>query len=319
MLQYYFKRLGCVAMSMLLAVSIVGIIAGGLTVGLFKSEAFIQRQCEQYSEAIIADIESAGKEAAVAAGLPEDAFSGAVTDANFSTVSAEIARMFCFRYSADYSDSASIYTLFYQRLSDYDNKNSLGLTPEQEESAASLALSYMNYHLAGDDSTGVKLFNLASKNTMLYLLIASVVGLIVGIVSQEALNNGRHRKFSFIGMGFNVAGYVLVLLPLALRLSGVLSRIRFCVYGPYDDMVRLCHNTLLQYLMLAGFPMILIGMVMLLSNYRYYMNKLKRARASREDYDRIKEDFMDLPKPAKPRKEGEDLERHVMKIDFEEE
>lgn len=319
MIRYYLNRLLCVMMSLLLAVSIIGAVFSGLLIGLFRSNSFIQWNCNRCSEAIIADINGAAAEAAVAASLPEETFDGAITQDNFSTVSSEISRMFSFRYSADYTESAKIYQLFYNHLNDYDNKNGLGLTQEQLESAASLAVNYMNSHLAGTDSKSVKLFNFAYNDKVLYILIGSVAGIVICVVALGLLNHGRHRKFSNIGMGFTVAGDCLVLVSLALLRSDSLQNYRFCVYLPYDNMVRLCHESLLQWLMVAGIPLVLIGLAMLIVNYRYYAKKLKKARASREDYDKYKEDFMELPKPQKVRQEGEELERHVMKIDFEEE
>ena len=319
MLRYYLGRAACILTSLLLAASVVAVTLCGMTVGFFKSQSFIKNNCMPCSEAVIADIDTAAAGAAVAASLPEDAFAGAVNNENFSVVADEIARMFSYRYAADYTESTAIYELFFNRLTDYSNKNSLGLKQEELESAASLAVSYVNFRLSGNDSKQVKLFNFAADAKALYLLIGGVAVFAACIVALELLNHGRHRKFSFIGMGFMTAGYLLMLVPLALRMSGILERYRFCVYQPYDDIVRLCHQSLLQWLMLAGVPMLVAGVVMLLINYRYYAKKLKKARASREDYDKLKEDFMETPKPPKPRKEGEELERHVMKIDFEEE
>ncbi len=319
MLRYYLNRILCIVMSLLLSVAAAGTVVSGLLIGSIRSDAFIQHRCNRCSDAIIVDIEEAASEAAVAASLPENAFAGAVTKENFSIVSAEIVRMFSFRYTADYSDSAKIYMLFYNRLTDYDNQNRLGLTQEQMESDASLAVNYMNNRLAGTDSKSVKLFNFAYNDKVLYVLIGGIAGMVISIVALELLNHGRHRKFSYIGMGFNVAGYWLVLIPQFILHTGILQNYRFCVYQPYDDMVRLCHETLLQWLTLAGIPLVLVGLTMLLVNYRYYAKKLQKARASREDYDKYKEDFMELPKPPKVRQEGEELERHVMKIDFEEE
>lgn len=319
MLRYYLNRFLCILMALLLAISLMGVLFSSMLIGMFRSNSFVQFHCNRCSDAIIADIELSSTEAAVAASLPEDAFAGAVNQENFGTVSTEIARMFSFRYTADYSESSNIYTLFYHRLTEYDNKNGLGLTQEQLESDASLAVNYMNSRFSGKDTQNVKLFNLAYSDTVLYVLIGCAVGIVVSNVALGLLNRGRHRKFSYIGMGFTVAGYCLTFVTLFVLRADVLQNYRFCVYQPYDDMMRLCHETLLHWLMLSGIPLVIAGFAMLIANYRYYAKKLKKARASREDYDRFKEDYMDVPKPSRVRQEGEELERHVMKIDFEEE
>ncbi|MBQ9229240.1 MAG: hypothetical protein IJ168_10495 [Eubacterium sp.] len=318
MFRYYFNRLACIVLSLVLAASLVGIAVSALTVGFFKSESFLRSACERNSAELIADMEEAAADAAAVAGLPEAAFEGAVNSENVSGIASEIARMFNYGYTADYSDSKTFYNMYYSCLADYAVQNSLGLTDEEVQSAASLAVSYINYRMKGNDTKTVGALRFASGMTALYVIVACAVCLVISLVAIDLINDGRHRRFSYIGMGLNVAGYLLLFVPLAVRMTGLLEKFRFCVYGSYDSMIRDCYAAVLQWLTVIGAVLLVGGIVLLVFNYRYYAGKLERAKLSRQEYEKLQEDFMDAPKPTRQRAEGEELERHVMKIDFEE-
>ena len=318
MLRYVFQRSACAVMAFLSGVAIMLTVMSITALALARNVDFVKENIAKSESLLLQEIDAAAAEAAGLAGLPEEALTGAVNGDNADVLNAEIARMFVHSYTADYSESTALYNEFYNKLVAYAEESGDAINEKQLVATASLAVNCVNNRLSGSDTSGVQLFRLSGDMRLLYIIVGSIVCVALSIVLIIVLTEGRHRQFSYFGMGLTIAGFLLTLLPFALLQSGIVTDYRYCVSDVYNTMVMHCYQALLHIVLPLGIPFIIAGVVMLLLNYNYYRKKLLKVRESRERMDKVKDMYMDTPQQQAPLTEQERAKKTFLDIDFDE-
>ena len=319
MIRYILQRISYFLLALILGLSIVSLTAGGCIVGLFQNELFFETEIEKNETALIALVDNASADAAEKAGLPSDAFKGAVSEKNFTIISTPLARNFKYNYNTDFSDSTGLLDAFVSQLGAYANNYSLELTGDEINGYAALAVDYVSEALSGSDTKNVFPIHLSQSSGIMYATVSSVILIIATVVALELLNRGRHRKYNYIGMGIMTGGYILIIMPQAIKLTDFLNQYRYCVLDEYNAIVRGCTEMLLNVCTFIGIIVTVAGLVMLLINYSYYIKKAQKVKLAKKMEERIKGDYMnEIPQQRIQRDKQGEFEKDVMKIDFDE-
>ena len=321
MIAYFFKRISCTLLSILLAASIVCLTVSLLFVGFFGNEQFVQDRIDQNKTEIIADINDEVKKLAKTTGLPKTAFVNAVNEDNFSVVSFTVAKNLKYCYRTDFSENVDLYNVYYNAVSDTSRNGGKKLHSNEASRYASLAVTTACKALNQSGTANVRLFNALSKNFFVFSVISSVVVLIASVVALELVNKGRHRKYSYIGMGIITAGYVLVAATMFVEKMGYIEKNVFLVYDPYNKAIQTGVLDVIHYDIYIGAVFLAAGFIMLLLNYNYFRKKNIKAVKEREFNKKLATDFLEYDEPTVSHRlsDGEGFEKEVTKINFEDE
>jgi len=151
------------------------------------------------------------------------------------------------------------------------------------------------------------------------IITASALMIIICIVALELLNNGRHRKFNYIGMGLTTAGAVNIASTLLILRKGYLNTYSFCSFEAYDSAIKHCFSMLFNIFLILGVIIFAVGFIMLLNNYRYYNERRKMHMAKQLTDDDKLTDYMDdyYTKNMRTHVPGEEFEKDIKKIEFD--
>lgn len=285
---YFFRRLSLFGLSMLLALSLVTLVSGAVAVGLGKTQQFVAAGVEKQQTAVLATVEAALQDAALLSDLPEDIWNGAINQENFSIISSVVARAFIFQTNTDFSNDTNLYQTLTTHLTVYYRTQGVNVSGETVSAQASFAVFAVNEALDAQDTAGIAVFSLIQSPYVMYGVIASAFLIVASVLGLDLINRGRHRKYSYIGMGLMTAGYVLSFVPAYIQWRKYVETYRFCAYFPYDNAVKICVNIWLCVLLAFGMVFFLSGLIMLVKNYRYMKSKFDM-KASSVNHDEILE------------------------------
>ena len=217
MFRYYFQIFICSAAAIAMGLAIVVFVSGVFTASLFRSEGFTKTFIERHETEIIAEIDKSMQSVSSVTGIPVDAYQAAYTGSSFSILSTERSRDFINGYSVDFSETVPLYNAFYSSISDYAGSNALSLNGDSISKNASYAVDAVNNVLTGNDPAEVAILKVGRSRTIVYGFIAAAFMVIAAGIVLEVLNDGRHRKYNYIGMGIVTGGYILVFVPLIIH------------------------------------------------------------------------------------------------------
>ncbi len=319
MILYFLKRFSCTFFSVLLAFSIVAVILSSLFVGYFSSEEFVKEKIDRNKAEIIAEIDSEVKSLAKVTGLKKTAFTGAVNSDNFDVISNEITKDLRYCYNTDFSDNTDLYNIYSASISDKSKNGGKTLKSNEVSRYASLAVATACKALNTGDTANVLVFTAIQRNFFVFAVIGSVGMLIISVVVLELINKGRHRKYSYFGMGIVTAGYILVAGTWLVNKMQYVEKHFFLSFEPYNRAIQQGISDVLGKNLYIGAILIGVGFIMLLVNYNYFRKKNIKAEKEREFNKKVVTDFLEYDEPAVSHRldNGEGFEKEVTKIDFE--
>lgn len=320
MIRYWFSKFACFALSLVLGIALCLLTLSSVCVGLFHGENFIAKGLEQNKQGILTTVSENASRVAVLCGLPQETFDGAIGDTVFNEIKKEVAHNFVYSYNTDFKDDTVLYNAFLNAATEYCSQNGVKASSITLSRSASLAVDYVNEALGGSDTTRVAMFRTVRGNSMMIALVGSAVMVIVSVVGLDLLNRGRHRKFSYIGMGLVTAGYLMTIVPTFIKQKQYLTDYLFCSYAPYDSAVKYCLGTAMKIIVPVGAFLLVGGLVTLVLNYNYFRKK-KLAEEQRRTYHESKDsDYMENYNQPSRRglKPGEEFEKEIRRINFDE-
>ncbi len=318
MIAYFFKRISCTLVSILLAIAIVSTVVNLLFVGYFSNEKFIQDRLDQNKTEIIAEINGEVKKLAKTTGLPKKAFVNAVNEDNFSVISSAVTKNLKYCYRTDFSEDTELYNVYSASIADKNKNGGKSLKSNEVSRYASLAVATACKAVNQNGTANVAIFAAIQRNFFVYTVIGSVVLLIVCVVVLELVNKGRHRKYSYFGMSLTMAGYILMAGTLFVEKMQYVQKNQFLVFDPYNKAIQTCVSDVLHNNIMIGGIVAGIGIIMLLVNYNYFRKKNINAEREREFNKRVVTDFLEYDEPTVSHRlsDGEGFEKEITKIDF---
>ncbi|MCR5207066.1 MAG: hypothetical protein K6C14_01135 [Eubacterium sp.] len=319
MIRYYLRKLLIFALSMVIAVCLFILSFGVLTVGLFHSDAYVESGLKRNTEAIAETVTAGLKDTAAELEIPEELLTSAVNDEMIKIITDTVAHNFIYNYTTSFSNSTELYNLIASSVSAGAPEYGKRLSDVEISKISSCAVDSVNESLGNSDTSQVSAFSFVKSRTMMLLIIVSVIAAVGSIIALDMLNNGRHRKYNYIGMGVITAGAASLSVSLFALFGGFLKTYRFCTYEAYDNAIKYCFKTAFSMLVVLGVIMIVIGFVMLLRTYIYFKRKKEAYMARRLSSNDTLTDYMDdyYTKNTRTHVPGEEFEKDVKKIDFD--
>ncbi len=319
MIRYWLTKFSCFALSMVLAASACLLVFGGIAVGLFHGDGYIARGLEQNREQLQYTIGQSLAEVEALGDVPSGAYDGALASC-VDEIEKQTAHNFVYSYETNLNRDTALYNALLSASTEYCSSKGVQVSAATLSRSASLAVDYINETVGGADTTRVSVFRFVRSQTMMIVIVGSVIGLIGSVVLLDVLNRGRHRKFSYIGMGTVTAGYLMTFVPLYVQRRHYVQDYVFCAYQPFDNAVRYCVNIGLNIALPVGAVLLLGGIVMLLLNYNYFRKKKLEEEARRAIAESKDSDYMDNYNQPSRRglKPGEEFEKEIRKINFDE-
>jgi hypothetical protein len=317
MFKYYLGRISSTLASLAIGVCGVLVIESVFLLALFQSPAFVNKTVNAQKATVITAVDEALEAASTQLGLEKDAMTGAVNDSNVGTLTSILANAMRSGKAADFSSNADLYNILAQKLAQYKKSS---LTPAEINRCASWGVECVNAAIGGKTASG-SMLNFVYSKLVLYVIIAGVVLIAASIAVIEIFNNGRHRRFNYLGMGLTTCGLLLILVPLYERFKNMLAEVSFSDFALYDYAAKSILSFSVKFSLAAGAVIYLAGFIMLVLNYRYFRRRNLEIKERREKRVNENDTYLEPELPAsntKGRNENGEFEREVMKIDFDE-
>lgn len=319
MIKYFLKRISCSVVAVLLAFSIVILVVSSLFVAFFAGEGFIADKIDENKTEIINDINEEVKPLAQVTGINENAFVNAINEDNFRFISETVAKNLMYSYRTDFSDSHELYSIYYSSISEQLKKDGKKINSKDHSKYASLAVYTASKVINANDTARVYFFYTVHSKKYVLFVIGSLVLTILSIAGIELINKGRHRKFSYMGMGIISSGYILFFGTLFVKKADYVNKNIFLEFEPYNKAVQTAINDTVSRLIFFGIVFIIIGLIMLIVNYNYFRKKNEKALAEKEFNKKLVTDFLEYDEPTVSHRlgDGEGFEKEITKIDFD--
>lgn len=320
--KYFLMRLLSVALAFTITFSLIAFVFGICNVVMFQNRNFIKNSIILQKDAFVSDIGDRFEEMQDAFSVPVDALKLALENDVIELVAGTVSDNFVYSYSTDFTDNEELYNSFSSAISYYCRENNINVSEKDITVNASLAVTALNKELGGVATRGVGVFEL-SKNRLLAIMIAvSAVLFLAAYFILDFINYGRHRKYSYIGMGVITAGYVMTLIPLYVKSKGFVKNFNHCNIDLYNSAINNLYSYIFNISIIVGVILFIAGAITLIINYRYFKNKGERVKAARESSEQMMNEYIEQYN-EKQRLKGKGNKptsgRHVMKIDFDDE
>lgn len=310
----------CFVLSMAMAVSIVVVVFSGMFVGFFQSEKYINNYLEKYQIETIDTINQAVVEVSEKSDVPAEILTDVLKTDDVKIILKEAAHNFAYGYATDFSDNSDLYNCFKSGLINYNAQNDDSLTEAELNSYACLGVDIVNETFGGKYTASVKLFSLSQSSKMIYIIAVPVVLIIAAFVILDLINYGRHRKFSYIGMGIATAGWILTFVPLFISYKKYIDSYNYCGIDVFNKAIADSVYLPFKIALIIGVLLLIAGTVILLMNYRYFKKKNDQVTSVRAHNSKLRDEYM-----AEYNEHNKDkLNRHVnpeektfTKIDFD--
>ena len=321
MVLYFLKKFACNFFALLLGLAIVATSLSVLFVGYFSSESFIQQKIEQYEDDVISELDNEVKKLSKTTGLKETAFVGAVNKDNFYVISSAVTKNLRYCYVTDFSDNVDLYNIYSASISDTSKNGGKTLKSNEVSRYASLAVSTACKVLNQNGTANVIIFNSMQNRFFVFAVITSIGLVIMSIVALELINKGRHRKFSYIGMGIITSGYLLVAGTIYVQKMNYINKNVFLAFEPYNNAVREAVSEIIAKNVYIGAVLFAAGLIILAVNYNYFRKKSIKTEKEKEFNKRLATDFLQYDEPSVSHRlsDEEGFEKEVTKINFDEE
>ena len=318
--KYFLMKLSCLILSIAMTVSLVLFLFGVSNVFIFQNKGFIEKSIAAQKETFADELSEKFDEMQDSFTVPADALKLALERDVVDVIANIAANNFIYSYSTDFADSEELYNCFASAIGQYCRENDIKISEEDININSSLAITVLNKEIGGTATSNVPVFT-HSKNKLIAVMIGGSVLLFIAVYFLlDFINYGRHRKYSYIGMGIITAGYVMLFAPIYLKIKGLVSAVNFCDVNLYNHAIASLYGIIYNVFIIAGIILLIAGALILILNYRYFKKKGDKAKAAQESSERMKNEYL-IQYNEKKKKQGIPPRsgRTVMTIDFDDE
>lgn len=308
----------CFFLSVLMAFLIVFSVFGAFTVGMLKSQNYISGKLEQHDEQLLSEINKKLSDDCTDMSLPKEAFTNALSKGEVDSVIGDMVSDMILCYEIDFSDSEKLYGYFTDGITDYCEKNNIDAMSEDISRGASLAVDITNEALAGSSTGIIKLFQKIQGSRLILLAVLCAAFAVACAVAIDSINSGRHRKFSYIGMGLATSGVMLTAATVFVKHMGYIDNYEFCSFELYNNAITDAVNATFKPYPIIGICLAAAGFIMLILNYIYFAKKNKMVQEKVDMNIRMKDEYIQHFNEKKGNtKVTSTDEKEVSKIEFD--
>lgn len=318
--KYFLMKLSCLVLSLSITLSLVMFLFGICNVVMFQNRSFIRNSIINQKTTFISDVSNTFDEMQDDFSVPVDALKLALERGAIDVVAEKASKNFIYSYSTDFTEDEALYNTFAGAIGQYCRENDIDVTDEQVGINSSLAVTVINRELGGTATSGVSIFGLSKNRILAFMIGGSAILFVAAYFLLDFINYGRHRKYSYIGMGIITAGYVMTLIPMYIKKRGYVENFNHCSVDLYNNAINDLYGRIFYIFLIVGLILFVAGAVILIVNYRYFKIKGEKAKAAKESSEQMMNEYiMQYNEKKKLSGKTPTSGRHVMKIDFDDE
>lgn len=281
------------ALSILLAGSIIILTMTALLLGFCRTDLALEKSLDAYQADFLEVFNDRMVQVTSDSDVPEEALINALSPEDMKIIVETIVLNIQYHYSTSFVGDEKVYSAFKTGLTNYVQANNLDISEKQISRYSALAVDVANEVFGGKSTSSVKIFTIAQDRRLMYVIIVFAVLIIGSIVALDLINYGRHRKYSFIGMGLTIAGYVTALTSAFIYNRGYIQEYRFCENSIYNTAIANLVSNMIILAVILGAAYLAAGVIMLVVNYRYFRKrKFQRDEQHKHNID-LRNEYME--------------------------
>ena len=317
MLHYLTKRVLCFLLAVAITVSLSVSFFGVVSVYFVRSTDYLTQSLATHRQELKTDLDSEIARRMPQSKFPSEAYTASLDNTAINYIITTTANNIAVQNANDFSLSEPLYNTLYKNLLRYADENGVNIKAQQVSRLASLEVDVISGFLAQADTENVALYRVCRDKTALILIAAAVVVAIMSYALIHIINDGRHRKNSYIGMAFVSAGYIEIIGTVAARLIHASEKESYCGYKVFDAAIGSVANQIMGAQIPIGIVLLMTGLFVLITNYYYFWKKNARVNEQRRQNTDMRNEYMQHYRSVK----GETKtitpgERETMDIDF---
>lgn len=306
-------------LAFILAFSIIVLVFSGLTMGFIQSKGYVVNQIQSHESEIISEINREFDDKSEFLTLSPEVFQNALSEGDTRIIVEKAVENMLYNYSTDFSSDNDIYALYKSGMTRYCQNNNIDISNKEIEKNAALAVDIVDEALGGNATSQIKLYRTTGSSRMMYIIVAPIILMIASWVILDIINYGRHRKYSYIGLGIVTSGYTLTAVSVLIKSMEFTKKYKFCTIDVYNMGIADTVDAILSVMFIIGITLSVVGLFLLIHNYRYFLNRNREMIAVHEHNEVLRGEYMDelvMANPKKPTAPRNKEDKEVTKIDF---
>lgn len=283
-----FKRFICYILSVVMAASATLFISVGITASLLRTNTFVQKRFEAYNSQLLKEVYNELGEVAEKTGIPKKAYTSAFSSKHMQSALHIASNNVVKGYKTDYSESGFLYDYCKNSITKYCKKNDIPITNRQINQYACFAVDAFN-KVVGDESTNnIIIIALTYTNKPAFAMLFSLIAFILCIFLIDFISARRHKKYEYMGISFIISGEVMFVLPFFAIIMKYANDLHFTDVDVYNMALADTLNDILKIIMAFGVLVFVIGVFLVVKNYRYYLHKAQSFNTEKQIVEKIK-------------------------------
>ena len=314
---YFTKKAACFLLSVLLTASLMVSFFGVTAVCYARSDSALYECISAYSDELKADLEATVKSNMPKSKMPKEAYAQAIDGDAVDYIIRVSANNIAVQNINDFSLSGELYNTINSNMLSYAQDNGIKINSTEVSKLASLEVDVISGFMLRVNTKDVALYRICRNKTALIIIAIAVVTALLSYALIHIINDGRHRKNSYIGMAFVSAGYIQIVGTIASRAIDGASKASDSGYEVFDKGIADVIGMITGIQIPFGIVLVITGLVVLAANYVYFWKKNIKVSEQRRINTDLRDEYMQHYK----RVHGEEREyvhgeRETMDIDF---
>lgn len=283
-----FKRFICYILAIVMAASATIFILVGITASLLRTNTFVQKRFEAYNSQLLKEVYNELGEVAEKTGIPKKAYTSAFSSKHMQSALHIASNNVVKGYKTDYSESGFLYDYCKNSITKYCKKNDIPITNRQINQYACFAVDAFN-KVVGDESTNnIIIIALTYTNKPAFAMLFSLIAFILCIFLIDFISARRHKKYEYMGISFIISGEVMFVLPFFAIIMKYANDLHFTDVDVYNMALADTLNDILKIIMVFGVLVFVLGVFLVVKNYRYYLHKAQSFNTEKHIVEKIK-------------------------------
>lgn len=283
-----FKRFICYILAIVMAASATLFISVGITASLLRTNTFVQKRFEAYNSQLLKEVYNELGEVAEKTGIPKKAYTSAFSSKHMQSALHIASNNVVKGYKTDYSESGFLYDYCKNSITKYCKKNDIPITNRQINKYACFAVDAFN-KVVGDESTNnIIIIALTYTNKPAFAMLFSLIAFILCIFLIDFISARRHKKYEYMGISFIISGEVMFVLPFFAIIMKYAKDLHFTDVDVYNMALADTLNDILKIIMVFGVLVFVLGVFLVVKNYRYYLHKAQSINMEKQIVEKIK-------------------------------
>lgn len=283
-----FKRFICYILAIVMAASATLFISVGITASLLRTNTFVQKRFEAYNSQLLKEVYNELGEVAEKTGIPKKAYTSAFSSKHMQSALHIASNNVVKGYKTDYSESGFLYDYCKNSITKYCKKNDIPITNRQINQYACFAVDAFN-KVVGDESTNnIIIIALTYTNKPAFAMLFSLIAFILCIFLIDFISARRHKKYEYMGISFIISGEVMFVLPFFAIIMKYAKDLHFTDVDVYNMALADTLNDILKIIMVFGVLVFVLGVFLVVKNYRYYLHKAQSINMEKQIVEKIK-------------------------------